>query len=86
MKKLIYILLLLFPVVCFTQQPWYKYSPLDYAWQNVGNAGFSAGDAEYTSIAFNPVDGYPYVAFQDWTNSEKETVMRFDGTNWVYVG
>ncbi|MEI7663756.1 MAG: hypothetical protein WCK34_16235, partial [Bacteroidota bacterium] len=34
-------------------------------------------------LAFNPVDGKPYVAF---TNSSKATVMKFDGASWVYVG
>ena len=57
MKKLFYILFFLFPVVVFAQQPWYKYSPLDYTWKNVGNAGFSAGEADYTSLAFSPSGG-----------------------------
>ncbi len=43
MKKLIYILMFVFPVVALTQQPWYKYSPMDYAWKYVGNDGFSQG-------------------------------------------
>jgi hypothetical protein len=42
MKNLFYILMFLFPVVAGAQQGWYKSSPLDYMWQNVGNAGFSA--------------------------------------------
>jgi hypothetical protein len=86
MKKLICILMILFPVVAFTQQPWYKYSPMDYAWQYVGNVGFSAGATNNISFAFNPVNGQPYVAFQDLANSQKVTVMKFDGTNWVNVG
>ena len=86
MKKLLYILLFLFPVVAFAQQPWYKYSPLDYAWKNVGNAGFSAGQIGYTSLAFNPINSQPYVAYTDSANSSKATVMKFDGSNWVYVG
>jgi hypothetical protein len=84
MKILIYILLFLFPVLAFAQQPWYKYSPMDYAWKNVGNNGFSAGGVSYTSLAFNPTNGQPYVAYQD--TSLKATVMKFDGSNWVYVG
>ncbi len=85
MKNLIYLLLLLLPATVIAQKPWYKSSPLDYAWQNVGTAGFSAGEADYTSLAFN-LSGDPYVAFQDWGNSGKATVMKFNGTNWIYVG
>jgi len=85
MKKFIYILFFLIPVVSFAQQPWYKYSPTDYTWKNVGNAGFSAGGDDYTSLAFSP-SGQPYVAFEDVANSYKATVMKFDGTNWVNVG
>ena len=48
MKKLIYLLMIVFPIAVCAQQPWYKSSPLDYMWQNVGNAGFSAGEAWYT--------------------------------------
>jgi hypothetical protein len=85
MKKLICILLLVFPVVAFSQQPWYKSSPLDYMWLNVGNAGFSAGQALYISLACNP-SGQPYVAYKDNGNSGRLTVVKFDGTNWVNVG
>jgi hypothetical protein len=54
-------------------------------WVNVGSAGFSAGQADYTSLAFN-LSGQPYVAYMDWVNSQFATVMKFDGTNWVNVG
>jgi hypothetical protein len=54
-------------------------------WGNVGNAGFSAGWACYTSLAFSPI-GQPYVAYMDYGNSLKATVMKFDGTNWINVG
>src|SRR5208283_1622323 len=85
MKKLFYILMLLFPVVAFAQQPWYKSSLLDYSWQDVGNAGFSAGESYWLSLAFS-LSGQPYVAYSDSLNSWKATVMKFDGTNWVYIG
>ncbi len=55
------------------------------AWQVVGTAGFSAGGADYQSLAFAP-DGTPYVAYQDRGNGRKTTVMRFDGTAWQVVG
>jgi len=54
-------------------------------WQTVGNAGFSAGDALNTSLAFSS-SGEPYVAYSDGANSQKATVMKFNGTNWVNVG
>ena len=55
------------------------------AWGDVGNAGFSAGAVNYTSLAIAS-DGTPYVAYQDSDNSNKATVMKFDGNNWVNVG
>jgi hypothetical protein len=45
---------------------------------NVGNVGFSAGQIGSPSLAFNPTNGQPYVAFQDWANSQKTTVMKYD--------
>jgi WD40 repeat protein len=54
-------------------------------WVSVGTAGFSAGQSQYTSLAFSP-SGQPYVAYCDHTVSLKATVMKFDGTNWVYIG
>ena len=86
MKKIFYILMFLFPIVVSAQQSWYKSSPLDYMWMNVGKAGFSVGEIAYTSLAFNPVNSQPYIAYSDSANSEKATVMKFDGTNWVNVG
>ena len=85
MKKLIYILLFLFPVVAFAQQPWYKSPSFYYIWMNVGNVNFSAGESDYPSLALNS-SGIPYVAYKDYANSKKATVMQFDGTNWVNVG
>jgi hypothetical protein len=84
MRKLIYILLFVCPGVLSAQQSWYKSSPLDYMWMNVGNAGFSAGEASYTSLAYK--SGEPYVAYVDAGDSSKATVMKFDGTDWVTVG
>jgi uncharacterized protein YjdB len=54
-------------------------------WVNVGNARFSAGVAYFLSLAFSP-SGQPYVAYDDFENLNKATVMKFDGTNWVNVG
>ena len=76
MRKLFYFMALLLPVVTCAQQPWYKSSPLDYMWMNVGNSGFSQGEADYTSLAFNPSNNQPYVAYQDYGNSNKAMVMK----------
>ncbi len=84
MKKLFYALMFFCPFVAYAQQNGYK-SSVDYMWMNVGNAGFSAGESDYTSLSFSP-SGEPYVIFQDWANSKKATVMKFNGTNWVVVG
>ena len=75
----------MFPIILYAQQPRDKFSPMDYTWQNVGNEGLSAGLAVYTSLAFSS-SGQPYLAFQDWGNSKKVSVMTFNGTNWVNVG
>ncbi|WP_028601705.1 IPTL-CTERM sorting domain-containing protein [Ottowia thiooxydans] len=57
------------------------------AWEAVGGAGFSAGGALYTSLAFGP-DGKPYVAYLDKANGDKASVMLFNslGTAWEAVG
>ena len=55
-------------------------------WVTVGSAGFSAGQAQYTSLAI--YNGTPYVAYMDYANSNKATVMKYDALagNWVTVG
>jgi len=58
-------------------------------WITVGVEGFSVNSGtgwdHCNSIAFDNMNT-PYVAFQDEQNNFKATVMKFDGTNWVYVG
>ena len=54
-------------------------------WALVGAAGFSARGAIYTSLAIAP-DGTPYVLYADAANSNKATVMKFNGTAWTVVG
>src|SRR5690606_3425724 len=47
---------------------------------NVGSAGFSMTNASYTSLAFNPINDEPHVAYglkDPYNNSIKATVMRF---------
>jgi sugar lactone lactonase YvrE len=58
------------------------------AWAAVGSAGFSAGEAVYTSLAFSP-NGTPYVAYEDYSHTDRATVMEYNGTGtsgWVPVG
>lgn len=54
-------------------------------WQFAGNEGLSVGRAMYQSIATSP-SGEPYIAFSDGGYSDKLTVLRFDGTNWIPIG
>ena len=86
MHKLLYILAFIIPIASLAQQSWIKSSPLNYLWKDVGISGFSGDEAAFTNIAFNPLDSLPYVAFQDYANSQRVTVMKFSGTNWVTVG
>lgn len=52
------------------------------SWVNVGDAGFSAGATNYTSLAFSP-SRVPYVAYEDCGNGFGATVMKYDS---VFVG
>lgn len=54
-------------------------------WEQVGAAGFSAGDTDWTSLAIDS-SGTPYVAYRDNVNGAKASVMRFNGTSWEQVG
>lgn len=58
-------------------------------WELVGPRFFSGERVEYTNIALAP-DGTPYVLFTDQINPTtilgKASVMKWDGSNWVFVG
>ena len=45
-------------------------------WQIVGSAGFSTGEAYFTSLALD-ASGAPYVAYSDYANSGKASVMKY---------
>ncbi len=62
-----------------------RYNSTTSSWEQVGTAGFSAGQADYTSLAINS-GGMPYIAYTDGGNSYKTSVMRFNGTSWEQVG
>ena len=59
-------------------------SAYSQGWNIVGQPGFSATTASFTSLAFN--GSTPYVAYQDGAVAGKLTVKKFDGANWVTVG
>ena len=58
-------------------------------WVYVGSPGFSGGTgpygALYTSLAIDK-NGTLYVAYCDMSNNFNAAAMKFDGSNWVYVG
>ena len=58
------------------------------AWSAVGSAGFTSNAVYGTSmsLAFSPSTSQPYVAFSDSGNSNKATVMAYDGSCWAAVG
>lgn len=57
-------------------------------WYNVGSSGFSDGQVQWVNIAFDS-SGKPYVAFAEHDGGKtslKVSVMKYEGTNWVFVG
>ena len=54
-------------------------------WDTLGSAGFSAGQVGYWSLAMDTI-GTPFVLYMDGGNSNKATVMKYNGTAWVTVG
>ena len=56
------------------------------SWVPVGPTGFSAAPVTYTSLAFQPNNSVPYLAFSDFSASHKATVMAFGGSGWAVVG
>ena len=61
-----------------------KYDAGENTWEAVGTPGFSVGQADYVSLFID--QGIPYVTYKDVANSEKATVMKYNGSNWVNVG
>lgn len=55
------------------------------AWVDVGDAGFSAAEAPYTTLDLDD-NRVPYVAYQDWAYDRKATVMKYSAGSWQPVG
>jgi hypothetical protein len=81
MKKQTYCLMLLAAAFIFLM----SLQTAEADWEQVGDAGFSVGKVEYTSLAIDS-NGTPYIAYQDAVNHIKASVMKFDGESWVQVG
>ena len=62
-----------------------NYLTVSYNFNQVGSAGFTAGNAAFISFAIDSTD-ILYVAYRDAVNSYKASVMKFNGTSWVQVG
>jgi len=76
------------PYVVYEDAVKYKATVMKYtgtSWETVGSTGFSAGEANYTSIVVDK-NGTPYVAYKDLTNWSGATVMKYNGTSWETVG
>lgn len=60
-------------------------------WENVDRPnmapGFTADAAAYVNLyVAGGAPPIPFVAFQDWAQDKKLTVMKWNNVNWVYVG
>jgi hypothetical protein len=57
------------------------------AWEQVGQDGFTSGNAYGPRLAFDKSDN-PYVVFEDATTTPlyKASVMKYDSTSWILVG
>ena len=64
-----------------------KYNPALATWQTLGTQGLSIGQADFTCMAIGSSD-VPYILFSDIADSciPKFSVMKFNGSNWDFVG
>jgi len=56
----------------------------DGYWQSLGPANFARG--VNPSLAMNPVNGFPMVAFSDADKDMRLTVMAYNGEDWIALG
>ena len=85
LKQKVFILAILFPILAFSQAGRERSAPMSFLWKVVGLEGFSSGHAAYISIKTNAA-GKPYVAYKDYGNLAKATVMTFNGQQWSPAG
>lgn len=57
-------------------------NPTDSDWKYVGESNISVGSAAYVSIAINPSDNQPTVAYIDRTATNKVVVKHYNGSSW----
>jgi hypothetical protein len=62
-----------------------KYNTGTSIWTSVGLPGFTTTEADYLSLKIGPT-GTPYVAYSDFVNAGKASVMQYNGTAWVQTG
>ena len=61
------------------------YDATSNSWPALGSLLFSAGEADYLSMAITPT-GAPVVAYVDKGNGGKATVKKYTGSSWVNLG
>ena len=84
MKIFALFLVLFYPVISLSQKSLNNPVPLDYGWKYLGNQGFSLGEVQNTTIAYNLLDE-PYAAFNDYGFSGNITVKKFCDGNWLNI-
>ena len=62
-----------------------KYIDANSSWELVGDEKFSSGSASDIHLALDNNDTL-YIVYYDSGNSNKATVMKYDGSSWVAVG
>lgn len=79
------------PYLAYSDYKWYsRLSVIKYDganWVLVGTDHFTYPNGGwYVKMAFNPADSLPNVAFTDGGVANKVSVMKFNGSSWVFVG
>jgi len=82
MKHLALIMIIILPMLAFSQHDMSPLSPLSYSWKLVGNNGEVTFRGAYPSIAFGP-DSLAYVGFLSETPNGGAALSKFDGNNWI---
>lgn len=62
-----------------------KFNSSTNDWDVLG-AGISQEEADYVSLAIDPVSENPVISFSDRANSSRTSVLKYNGTTWDYMG